>query len=82
MGNYTGGARAICPFYQREAGLSVTCEGAEGCSNLMIRFASKEEKRRWQIRFCETFSYLRCPFACTLDRQYGRDYGQKVGKNK
>ena len=69
MANYTFGARVICPFYLKEAGKSITCEGlAEGTTNMM-RFTSEAEKQRFQELNCEMHNYeFCCPMAAAIMR--------------
>lgn len=70
MANYKGGVTSVCPFYIREAGLSITCEGIEGCSNVMMRFSGTKQKLSWQTSVCETFTYMRCPIAAIANKKY------------
>ena len=69
MSNYSGGM-AICPFYQREARLSIICEGYTPQQNLMMRFESEAEKQRWQQEYCLRYYYPRCPLAATILHHY------------
>ncbi len=58
-----------CPYYEREAEYSITCEGIiEGTENV-VRFKSKHEKESYQEDNC--FSYPnKCPVSCMLDKKY------------
>lgn len=70
MANITGGALCVCPFYLREATMSISCEGfvGEAC---LIRFVSQRAKLEWQIAHCESMEYAsRCPYAAMLEAMY------------
>lgn len=74
MGNTTGGGRAICPFYVKEAKQSITCEGLIDGADNMARFASADEKRVFQRERCERFDYeKRCPLAAALAKKTAAD---------
>lgn len=60
MANHTGSARAICPFYVKEARLSITCEGLSEGTVCMTRFATTEEKTQYQAMNCEMYNYENC----------------------
>lgn len=70
MANYNGGATTICPYYEKEAALSITCTGAIENSLQMNRFNSKDAKERWQALVCSTYSYNRCPIAKLHEENY------------
>lgn len=71
MPNYTGGV-AVCPFYQRESGLSIICEGYSPEQQVSMKFNSSKEKLRWQREYCLRFYYPRCPLAATVLAHYHR----------
>lgn len=64
----------ICPYYQSEDPLHIKCEGIVQISNVrtdfVMRFPSKEQKRQWQIKHCETYQYCDCPYAKMISEQY------------
>jgi DNA-binding XRE family transcriptional regulator len=68
MGNYTGGARAKCPYYLKEADKSITCEGLIPSTVTMIRFASIKAKQFHQRNHCEQYDPEKgCPIAALLN---------------
>lgn len=71
MANRTGSAKAICPFYQKEAKLSITCEGLSDRTVCMTRFESVEDKAQFQAMNCEMYNYEHCcPLAAALMSKY------------
>ena len=71
MPNYTGGV-SVCPFYQREANLSITCEGFSPEQEISMKFSSSKEKLKWQREYCLRFYYPRCLIAATVLEHYRR----------
>lgn len=74
MANYTGGM-SVCPFYEREARLSIVCQGFSETQQLGMKFASEAEKLKWQREYCLRFYYPRCPVAATMLGYYRRQEG-------
>jgi len=75
MAHYTGGVSSVCPFYDHEARLSITCEGMSGPEGPqeaagIRKFNSEEHKRLWQEGYCFSMQYLRCPYARLLESKY------------
>ena len=63
--------RVICPFYLRDEGRAVDCEGVAGNSRIIQRFSRAQDKQQWMEAHCETFGYAEaCPIAGALTRQY------------
>jgi hypothetical protein len=74
VGNFTAGAKTICPFYIKEAKKSVTCEGLRPRMDTMIRFTSEADKRRFQHLNCERYGYeYRCLYAAALLSKYDEE---------
>jgi len=69
MAAMDGGA-VVCPFYLREAPKSVACEGLSDGTVTLTRFTSREAKERYKLRYCDTFTYSRCPLAAALAAKY------------
>lgn len=70
MANLTGSANAICPYYLREAPLSISCEGFAG-EACLSRFPTKEARQQWQTCHCESINYARrCPYAAMMEDLY------------
>ena len=70
MSNCKGGADTICPFYIKEARLSISCEGIIHGSSMMLRFKDESNKERWQSIACETYKYMGCPLAALVCKKY------------
>ena len=70
MAHYTGGVNSICPFYEHEARLSITCEGMCGELSGIRKFQDEGRKKAWQEKFCFERQYLRCPYAGLLENKY------------
>lgn len=74
MANHTYGARTICPFYLKEARLSITCEGLSDGTVCMTRFETTEAKEDFQAMNCEMYNYENCcPLAAALMQKYQED---------
>lgn len=73
LGNYSGGATTVCPYYEKEAGMSITCTGAIENSLQMNRFKSKAAKKKWQECVCSSFGYKKCPIAKMLEEKFQKN---------
>lgn len=72
MANFTGGM-AICPFYNRETGLSIYCslypdsfeshDDIFASCSISCKFSSSDEKVKYQRRYCLRYYYPYCPLA-------------------
>lgn len=67
MANYKGGVTTICPYYLREAKLSISCESPITGSQNMTKFNDIQAKLNWQENICSTFRYGKCPIAKSLE---------------
>jgi len=84
VSNFTGGARAVCPFYVKEAEKSITCEGLMPGTETAIRFPSSTAKRGYQQSVCEhADACKRCMLAAALDAKYrqGADNSGAAAEN-
>ena len=55
---------AVCPFYEREAVQSVTCEGAGRIKmHTLVKFETVHGKKFWFDSYCSGFKYKSCPYA-------------------
>jgi hypothetical protein len=71
MANTSSAANAVCPYYQRESGKSLTCEGLIDGTVCTMRFDSAEARLEWQAMSCEMHNYQRCcPLAAALEKKY------------
>lgn len=71
MANTASAANAICPFYQRESGKSLTCEGMIVGTVCTHRFRDEESRLKWQAMNCEMLNYWNCcPLAAALQKKY------------
>lgn len=70
-GNTTFGAKTVCPYYLRETGQAVCCEGhVEGCC-IVIRFDSPKRKLAYQRAVCARHGYeKRCPIAAAAEKKW------------
>ena len=72
MPNY--GTIAICPYFQSEDAIHIKCDGIvqthKASTEFVMRFSSKEQKKDWQRIYCETYEYLKCPYAAMIDKQW------------
>ena len=71
MANTTGGARAVCPFFQHDSRFEITCEGLMAEDQLQIKFRTEMKKENYLREVCCTFCYeKRCPVAHMLEQKY------------
>ncbi len=70
-----GGAESVyCPFYIRDTGAVIVCEGLTFGRDSVQRFRCAEERNRWLGDVCASPSCLRlCPQACVLNILYDAD---------
>ncbi len=43
---------AKCPFYKREGGSVIFCEGTEGCNSIHVAFSARALKKRYAAAHC------------------------------
>ena len=71
MANTTGGARAVCPFFQHDSRFEITCEGLTAEDQLQIKFRTEMKKENYLREVCCTFCYeKRCPVAHMLEEKW------------
>ena len=71
MANWRCSALVICPYYLRENERQVVCEGMKEGVEMMLRFASLQEKVTHQHQVCCTWEYRSaCPYAALLEARY------------
>ena len=71
MANYSGVAKAICPYYQHESEYTITCEGIFENSQQQVKFRTKADKVKHVSEVCSSFGYSRlCPVARMLEKKY------------
>ena len=62
---------AKCPFYRRESGSVVFCEGTEGCNAIHVAFSARALKKKYASAFCRG-EYPECLIARALTEiKYG-----------
>lgn len=59
-----------CPFYQRELGKAVVCEGLEPGSVVKLEFRRGDSLSRYKGRFCCSMNWESCPIAKILTAKY------------
>lgn len=68
---------AICPFYVGEKHKSISCE------DTYRRFCNSERRDAWLHMYCETWDWMRCPYAADLAEAYERfEKGDKEALEK
>ena len=61
----------VCPYFIRETGNAIYCEGVIPGSTTISRFASREVKTDFQEAVCSCFRYeSRCPLAQEIEKKY------------
>lgn len=56
----------ICPYYRYEKNKSISCEDA------FRTFAKTEKKDTWMDMYCDSWDWMKCPYACDLTEAYER----------
>ena len=56
----------ICPFYKYEKRKSICCE------DTYRGFKSAEDKYSWMYMYCDSWDWMRCPYAVDLNEAYER----------
>lgn len=83
MPNY--GTYAICPYFTTEDDTVIKCEGIVALDGIdtrtFMRFRSKKNKEQWRGMYCETYQYLKCPYADILDKQFN-EAGNYIGLSR
>lgn len=64
------GGIQMCPFYETQSRVRITCEGAEENQKTNIKFENEMQKKAWLGRFCETMDYGLCPYGQMIMRKY------------
>lgn len=62
-----------CPYYRKNTGQILFCEGLEDGMTLHLAFDTHAHMIRFKGRFCRKDSYADCPIAGCLDRKWGYD---------
>lgn len=66
--NYYESKLAICPFYLRDTGKTVSCEGISSNSCLQYTFKTGDEKKEHKEKFCNSYDYRKCEWAGRKER--------------
>lgn len=56
----------ICPYFKNEHNLSLTCE------DVCRGFCSINQKNSWMYMYCDTWDWMKCPYAADLTEAYDR----------
>lgn len=71
MASYTGGALTICPYYIREKGCEIICEGVINGTQTIIPFGSSKAKADYQQNCCfDKDGAACCLLAVKLNEKY------------
>lgn len=59
----------LCPYYRKEDGVKICCEGIDDDGTIHVVFASLQKRKDYQTeKCCKNFS--RCIVAAMLDRKW------------
>ena len=61
---------AECPFYKKDGGLEIRCEGIDETSRLLQQFRTKTDKANYMSSYCCTQFYCACRIYTMLDEKY------------
>lgn len=58
-----------CPFYRMPKGSKniIRCEGTTDSQTTELVFSHTAKKKEWQDKYCNSFSFLACPYAKMID---------------
>lgn len=59
----------VCPYYKKEDGVKIACEGFDDDSSIHIIFLSAKKRRIYQLRRC-CYDYKKCPIAKMNDEKW------------
>ena len=62
-----------CPFFRmpKEGRKnSIRCEGIDDAQVMELIFSHTQKKKDWLKKYCNTYSYLKCPYAKLLDEAW------------
>lgn len=60
----------MCPFYKKEETTNVRCEGPIEDTRLVLQFANKAKRLRYQEKYCKTENYKKCRIRKMLEEKY------------
>lgn len=71
MAKYTGPGVIYtkCPFYKTESLIRITCEGVEPGTDIITKFATEQDKFKYQERNCYYYPNS-CPIRELLETKY------------
>lgn len=62
-----------CPFYRKDSGKSIFCEGITDGSFLRLTFLSLRAKKQQMDIFCRTKSCEKCELYAAINARYADD---------
>lgn len=62
----------LCPFYHKEDGNGIHCEGVSEDTTIKLIHQSSEAKKQHRRHYCSR-GYKKCPIAIMLYKRYGED---------
>ena len=64
----------VCPFYHKEEGVKLLCEGFCKACSLQTSFTNREQLISHKARHCNSFKgYPKCPLYPIINKQYEED---------
>lgn len=61
-------AKIVCPYFVKQTGQTITCEGVEGSGSIRIYYTDGTAKRIWTSKYCSSLKrYYNCPLCETID---------------
>ena len=69
-----GQKEVVCPFYHKEVGAKILCEGFCRTTSLQTTFIRREQLIAHKERHCNSFKgYPECPLYSIINKQYEVD---------
>ena len=69
-----GQKEVVCPFYHKEVGVKILCEGFSKSSSLQTTFNCRDKLIAHKHRYCNSMEgYPECPLYPAIYGQYGED---------
>ena len=59
----------LCPYYHKEEGVKICCEGVEDGTSIHVVFSSSRQRKDYQFEKC-CKNYSQCRVAAMLDQKW------------
>ena len=61
-------AKMVCPYFIKQTGQTITCEGTTEGGSLKLYFTDAMQKGVWSSHYCTSLQrYFKCPVCACID---------------